>query len=120
MGKAKLDIDDIRTIQELMGGSRTQTAVPTVQVQKDSFENFTGGVMKGWPFILAMASISFWIMQSFYGINATLSDHDSRITQNTESLKGIEVKLDQAATNNNDIIRRLDSLQTAVDTLKQK
>lgn len=119
MAKQKLDIDDIRTIQELIGGKSTQTVVPTMQVPtQDSFSSFTGGITKGWPFILAMVSIAFWITQSIYGINSTLLQHDNRITQNTEAVKQIDGKLDQASQSNSDIIRRLDSLQTAVDTLK--
>lgn len=120
MTKQKLDIDDIRVIQELMGGPRTQTAVPTVQVQKDSFDTFTGGLSKGWPFILAMCSIAFWLIQSIIGINSTLQQHDTRITQNVEAIKSIDSKLDANVVSNNDIIRRLDNLQKDVEILKAK
>lgn len=120
MAKEKLNIDDIRTMMELMGGQRTQTAIPTVQVQQDSFQSFTGGVMKGWPFILAMGSVAFWVMQSIYGINSTLAQHETQISANTDAIKSMDTKLDAQAQSSNDIIRRLDSLQTAVDNLKAK
>lgn len=117
----KLDIDDIRTIMEVMGNkSQSQTVVPTMQVDKDSFSSFTGGLQKGWPFILAISSIVFWLMQSIFGINSTLIAHDTRITNNTGKIIAIENKLDSIDVASNEIIRRLDNLQKDLEILKQK
>lgn len=118
MARESLSIEQVMAIVDRVKGTSTQTAVPTVQVPKDSFTSTVDGITKGWPFLLAMASIAFWLMQSIYGINATLQQHDTRITTNADAVKSIETKLDSASVANSDIIRRLDSLQTAVDNLK--
>lgn len=119
MAKGKLDLEDVRTIMDLVnGGKSTQTVVPTMQVDKDSFSAFTGGLSKGWPFILTVGSIGFWMVQSIYGINSTLTQHDARITQNAEAIKAIDMKLDTFTVSNNEIIRRLDNMQKDLDILK--
>ena len=110
----------LKGLKDLSSGKDTQSVVPTMQVDKDSFASFTSGVAKGWPFFLAMASIAFWLIQSIFGINSTLAQHDSRIMQSAEAVKGIEAKIDIQTISGNEIIRRLDNLQKDLEILKGK
>ncbi len=121
MAKTPISLEEIITLIERAHGRGSQTAVPTVQVQKsDSFETFTGGVLKGWPLILAIFGLAAFL----FNMNSNVTAQDLRINQNSEAIKSIETKLDAKSASdtlsNNDIVRRLDSLQTAVDNLKAK
>lgn len=123
MAKQNLTLEDVITIVDKVAGrsSQTQTAVPTVQVQKpDSFESLTSGAMKGWPFIMFVLVIGYTVVTNFNTITSTNENQDQRIQQNAEAIRSIEGKLDDATTASNEIIRRLDNLQKDLELLKSK
>lgn len=121
--KQNVTLEDVLAIVDKVAGrnTQTQTAVPTVQVQRpDSFEILTGGILRGWPLITGILALAAFL----FNMNSAIQAHEANITANTHAIQQIETKLDSQATvnntNNNEVVRRLDNLQKDVDILKTK
>lgn len=95
----------------------------------DSFASLTTNVRNNWPIILALASLLFWGFNLLSNINAVNADQDRRITTNAQDIgkladtvadyaRTTDTRLDNASSNDNDIIRRLDSLAKDIEIIK--
>lgn len=129
MAKQKLNIEDIRMLQELLGTDKrtTQTVVPTMQVTKDSFSTTVDAFTRGWPFIIALISAAFWIVQGFSTNSALFAElkaandkQDLKIEQNAKSIEILVANEDKSLETSNEVIRRLDNIQKDVEILKTK
>lgn len=124
-----LTTEDVLKMIELARGEdrrTTTTVVPTMQVQtdRDSFATAGNFLRNNWPILVTLAAAILYIPSQFSEIKSTNVAQQVQIDRNSEELKLLSASFkdsqDSQITVNNDIVRRLDKIQTDVDTLKAK
>lgn len=126
-----MEIDDktleaIREINRMMQGP---PAPPIQMHDRDSFASFTSGLRNNWMFVMAMVAVMMWGFNKLSTIDSINVDQDRRISTNAQDIaaltgnisnltSAVDTKFDNLSNTNNDVIRRLDSLQKDIDVIK--
>lgn len=121
-----IDIETIKMVKELLGATGNANTPPG---DRDSFASFIGGLRENWVFVLAMMGAFFWLNTHINSNIQTNSQQDTHIQslietvqQLTENMGVLNEKVDTVTSGqnvvNNEIIRRLDALQTTVEFIK--
>lgn len=108
-----LTTDDIRTLVEAM---RTP--------DKDSFATAGSFLRNNWPILITLVGAIIYIPSQFSENTSINRAQDLQIERTAKEVQELSASFEafQTAQNlaNNDIVRRLDKIQTDVDTLKAK
>jgi len=128
----KIDLEQLQAMKELLTHQRMGEVVPVHNnTQKDTFSIFTDGLRSNWIFVMALVAVGMWLINGSNeqrSVNAfqdvqlkttveDIAQANSDIDQNTKNIQTLNAT---QVTNYNDIVRRMDALQNAVDGLKSQ
>lgn len=120
-----LTSEDIRALADAINDRRgTQAVVPTIQVpnDRDSFATAGNFLRANWPILVTLAAAILYIPNQFSDISSVNRAQDLEIERNEKEIAEIAAAFntfqDGQNTANSEIVRRLDKIQTDVETLK--
>lgn len=129
----KIDLEQMKAMKELFSNDHVGQIVPLHRQtpDKDSFSVFTSGLRENWIFVMAIFAFSLWLLQNINTVTATNDSQDRQIQTNVADISQLQVDLDQTekniqtlnniqTANYNDLVRRLDSLQSSIDAVKKE
>lgn len=127
----KVDLETMKVIKELLTHQHYGEIVPTHAAPKDTFSEFTSGLRNNWVFVIAVIGFSLWLLNSINGVQNINTFQDAQIKTNIADISQNATNIDQLnknittlnqsqITNYNELVRRLDSLQSSIDALKEK
>lgn len=127
----KIDLETLKAVKELMTHHHMGEVVPVGRQRRDedSFSVFTEGLRSNWVFVVAIVGIGMWIVNGLNdqkSVNAfqdvQIKANVSDITQNAADIEQLNknvTSLNQSqVASYNELVRRLDSLQSSIDALK--
>lgn len=130
----KIDIETLKAMKDIMTppNQHMGQVVPVTPPDrdKDSFSTFTSGLRDNWIFVMAIFAFSLWLLQNINTVTATNDFQTTQIETNIEDISQAQADIDQnekniqtvnasQITNYNDVVRRLDQLQTSIDAVKK-
>lgn len=125
----KIELEDVIKLKEAFSNQHMGEIVPVHGQDKDSFASFRGGLKDNWIFIGAVFALGMFVFNNLNDGKATDIAQDNKIEANAILIQENSKAIDQLTQNlqstntnyitgYNEIIRKIDSIQTAVDTLK--
>lgn len=125
----KVDLETLKTLKEVFTHHHVGEVVPVHTQQKDTFSIFTGGLRDNWPFVLAVVGVSLWLINSNNEQKNINAFQDVQIKTNAEDIAALTVSISQVNTglqtsntnhlnSYNELIRKIDGLQAAIEALK--
>lgn len=124
----KVDLETLKAIKELMTHQHYGEIVPT-HSDKDSFATLTTGAVKNWPLIAIIVTVSLFVFNAINDgkttdqfQNAQIEDNIAAIQVNAKNIiqndSNIRSLQSSQTDNYNELIRKIDSLTTSIETLK--
>lgn len=129
----KIDIETLKAMKDIMTppNQHMGQVVPVTPPDKDSFSAFTSGLRDNWIFVMAIFAFSLWLLQNINTVTATNDFQTTQIETNIQEITQAQADIDQnekniqtvnssQISNYNDLVRRLDQLQSSIDSVKNE